>query len=106
MTSGLCAARNPEVTVRDRGVMEKCTYCIQRIEREKIDADADGRPMGEVKTACQQVCPTSAIVFGNIADAESEVSQRKADPRDYNLLEDANTRPRTTYSARIKGGSA
>jgi len=100
------AARNPEVTVRDRGVMEKCTYCIQRIEREKIDADAEERPMGEVKTACQQVCPTSAIVFGNIADAESEVSQRKADPRDYNLLEDANTRPRTTYSARIKGGSA
>ncbi len=98
------AARNPEVTVRDRGVMEKCTYCIQRIEREKIDADAEGRPMGEVVTACQQVCPTNAIVFGNIAQPESAVTVRKADPRDYDLLEDANTRPRTTYAARIRQG--
>ena len=98
------AMRNPEVTVRDRGVMEKCTYCIQRIEREKIDADADGRPMGEVRTACQQVCPTNAIVFGNLADEGSEVSRRKADPRDFTLLEEANTRPRTTYSARIRKG--
>lgn len=100
----LRAARNPEVTVRDRGVMEKCTYCIQRIEREKIDADADGRPMDEVRTACQQACPTQAIVFGNLADGASEVSRRKADPRDYDLLEEANTRPRTTYSARIRNG--
>nr|WP_166174791.1 4Fe-4S dicluster domain-containing protein [Altererythrobacter segetis] len=100
----LRAARNPEVTVRDRGVMEKCTYCIQRIEREKIGADAEGRPMGEVKTACQQVCPTNAIVFGNLADGSSEVSRRKADPRDYALLEEANTRPRTTYFARIRKG--
>jgi molybdopterin-containing oxidoreductase family iron-sulfur binding subunit len=98
------AARNPEVTVRDRGVMEKCTYCIQRIEREKIDADADGRPMGEVKTACQQACPTNAIVFGNLADPDSEVSRHKADPRDFTLLEEANTRPRTTYGARIRQG--
>ena len=98
------AARNPEVTVRDRGVMEKCTYCIQRIEREKIDADADGRPMGEVETACQQACPTNAIVFGNLAEPASEVSRRKADPRDYALLEEANTRPRTTYGARIRQG--
>jgi molybdopterin-containing oxidoreductase family iron-sulfur binding subunit len=100
----LRAARNPEVTVRDRGVMEKCTYCIQRIEREKIDADAEGRPMGEVRTACQQVCPTQAIVFGNLADGASEVSRRKADPRDFTLLEEANTRPRTTYGARIRKG--
>jgi molybdopterin-containing oxidoreductase family iron-sulfur binding subunit len=98
------AMRNPEVTVRDRGVMEKCTYCIQRIEREKIDADAEGRPMGEVRTACQQVCPTNAIVFGNLADEEAEVSRRKADPRDFTLLEEANTRPRTTYGARIRKG--
>jgi len=90
--------------VRDRGVMEKCTYCIQRIEREKIAADADGRPMGEVRTACQQACPTNAIVFGNLADEGSEVSRRKADPRDFTLLEEANTRPRTTYSARIRKG--
>jgi molybdopterin-containing oxidoreductase family iron-sulfur binding subunit len=100
----LRAARNPEVTVRDRGVMEKCTYCIQRIEREKIDADAEGRPLGEVRTACQQACPTQAIVFGNIADSTSEVSRRKADPRDFALLEEANTRPRTTYGARIRQG--
>jgi Fe-S-cluster-containing dehydrogenase component len=100
----LRAARNPEVTVRDRGVMEKCTYCIQRIEREKTDADAEGRPMGEVRTACQQACPTQAIVFGNIADSASEVSRRKADPRDFALLEEANTRPRTTYGARIRQG--
>jgi molybdopterin-containing oxidoreductase family iron-sulfur binding subunit len=99
------AARNPEVTVRDRGVMEKCTYCIQRIERAKIEADAVGKPMGEVKTACQQVCPTQAIVFGNLADGVSEVSRRKADARDFTLLEEANTRPRTTYGARIRKGS-
>jgi molybdopterin-containing oxidoreductase family iron-sulfur binding subunit len=98
------AAHNPEVTVRERGVMEKCTYCIQRIEREKIEADAAGRPMGEVRTACQQACPTSAIVFGNIADPVSEVAQRKADTRDYPLLAEANTRPRTTYGARIRQG--
>jgi molybdopterin-containing oxidoreductase family iron-sulfur binding subunit len=98
------AMRNPEVTVRDRGVMEKCTYCIQRIEREKIDADAEGRPMGEVRTACQQACPTEAIVFGNWADEASEVARRKADGRDYTLLEEANTRPRTTYQARIEKG--
>ena len=100
----LRAARNPEVTVRDRGVMEKCTYCIQRIEREKIDADAEGRQMGEVKTACQQACPTDAIVFGNMADTASEISRHKADPRDFNLLEEANTRPRTSYGARIRKG--
>jgi molybdopterin-containing oxidoreductase family iron-sulfur binding subunit len=93
------------VTVRDRGVMEKCTYCIQRIEREKIDADAEERAMGEVKTACQQVCPTSAIVFGNLADPASAVSRRKADERDFALLDEANTRPRTTYQARIRKGS-
>ena len=101
----LRAVRNPEVTVRDRGVMEKCTYCIQRIEREKIDADAEERAMGEVKTACQQVCPTSAIVFGNLADPASAVSRRKADERDFALLDEANTRPRTTYQARIRKGS-
>ena len=100
----LRAARNPEVTVRDRGVMEKCTYCIQRIEREKIEADAEGRPMGEVRTACQQACPTQAITFGNLADKASEVVRAKSDPRDFSLLEEANTRPRTTYAARIRKG--
>ena len=102
----LRAARNPEVTVRARGVMEKCTYCIQRIEAEKIASDIEHRPMGEVRTACQQACPTQAITFGNIADPASAVSRKKSDPRDYDLLPEANTRPRTTYAARIRRGES
>ncbi|MGO4567628.1 TAT-variant-translocated molybdopterin oxidoreductase [Rhizobium sp. 2YAF20] len=98
------AMRNPDVTVRSRGVMEKCTYCVQRIAEARITADKEGRPIrdGEIVTACQQACPTQAIVFGNIADKQSAVSRRKAGSRDYALLEDANTRPRTTYLARIE----
>lgn len=100
------AQRNPDVTVRDRGVMEKCTYCIQRISEARIEADKQGRPIaeGEVRTACQQACPTQAIVFGDVAREDSEVSRRKTGGRDYSLLEDANTRPRTTYGARIRSG--
>ncbi len=95
-------AWNPDVTVRSRGVMEKCTYCVQRIREIKIVADRDNRPIsdGEVKTACQQACPTEAIVFGDIKDAQSEVRKRKASPLDYALLAELNTRPRTTYAAR------
>jgi molybdopterin-containing oxidoreductase family iron-sulfur binding subunit len=102
----LRAARNPDVTVRGRGVMEKCTYCIQRIAEARIEAEREGRPIreGEVKTACQQACPTDAIVFGNVADRRSAVSRRKASGRDYSLLEEAQTRPRTTYLARIAKG--
>ncbi|NLR97267.1 TAT-variant-translocated molybdopterin oxidoreductase [Rhizobium sp. P38BS-XIX] len=98
------AMRNPDVTVRSRGVMEKCTYCVQRIAEARITADKEGRPIrdGEIVTACQQACPTQAIVFGNVADEQSAVSRRKAGSRDYALLEDANTRPRTTYLARIE----
>ena len=93
---------NPDVTVRARGVMEKCTYCIQRIRETKIAADRDDRPIsdGEVKTACQQACPTEAIVFGDLKDAQSEVRKRKSSPLNYALLEELNTRPRTTYAAR------
>ncbi|HVU12335.1 MAG TPA: 4Fe-4S dicluster domain-containing protein, partial [Phototrophicaceae bacterium] len=94
---------NPDVTVRDRGVMEKCTYCIQRIDRAHSAADREGRQIadGEIRTACQAACPANAIVFGNIADQAAQVAQRKAQSTDYALLGELNTRPRTTYLARL-----
>jgi molybdopterin-containing oxidoreductase family iron-sulfur binding subunit len=98
------AMRNPDVTVRQRGVMEKCTYCVQRIREARITADKENRAVrdGEVVTACQQACPTQAIVFGDILDSGSAVAVRKAEGRDYSLLEEVNTKPRTTYLARIE----
>ena len=100
------AQRNPDVTVRGRGVMEKCSYCIQRIEGAKVQADIENRPVreGEVVTACQQACPAQAISFGNLADPESAVAKQRKSPRNYALLEEQGTRPRTTYLARIAGG--
>jgi MoCo/4Fe-4S cofactor protein with predicted Tat translocation signal len=100
--------RNPDVSVRSRGVMEKCTYCVQRINERRIDAERENRKInesehsGELQTACQQSCPAGAIIFGNINDPNSEVSKLKARDRNYGLLADLNTRPRTTYLAEIR----
>ncbi len=103
-TPSLFGLRNPNVTVRSRGVMEKCTYCVQRINATKIKSEKEDRTVrdGEIVTACQQVCPSEAIIFGNIADANSRVSKMKAKTLNYSLLEDLNTRPRTTYQARLR----
>jgi len=98
-------AFNPEVTVRMRGVMEKCTYCVQRIERARIRAKAEGRRAlkdEEIVTACQQACPAGAIVFGNIRDPRSRVANLKALPRNYAMLAELNVRPRTSYLARVR----
>ena len=99
----LKALQNPEVTVRRRGVMEKCSYCLQRITRARIEAEKAGRRIrdGEMVTACQAVCPTRAIRFGDLNDPSSDVVAAKASPLDYHLLEDLNTRPRTSYTTRV-----
>jgi len=102
-TESLKFMRNPDVSVRSRGVMEKCTYCVQRIEAAKIEADKENRAVrdGEIVTACQQACPTSAITFGNINDPNSAVAKKKATERTYQALADLNFRPRTTYTAGV-----
>jgi molybdopterin-containing oxidoreductase family iron-sulfur binding subunit len=103
--SPLSLLMNPDVTVRERGVMEKCTYCVQRIAEARIDADVAGTggiADGAVLTACQQACPTRAISFGNIKNKASVVAREKAEPQAYALLAELGTRPRTTYLARLR----
>jgi molybdopterin-containing oxidoreductase family iron-sulfur binding subunit len=102
-TESLKLMRNPDVSVRSRGVMEKCSYCVQRIQAAKIDADKENRKVrdGEIVTACQQACPASAITFGNINDKQSKVAKLQADERSYQVLADLNTRPRTKYVAAV-----
>lgn len=96
--------RNPDVTVRSRGVMEKCSFCVQRIQEAKIEAHKENRPITDrdLQTACQQACPTRAIVFGNVNNRESEVARLKTSPLNYGVLAELNTRPRTTYLARLR----
>ena len=103
-TPTLKLLHNPDVTVRSRGVMEKCTYCIQRITRARIDSEKEQRKIRdqEIQTACQQACPAEAIVFGDLNDKDSRVARLKAEPRDYGLLAELNTRPRTTYLAAVR----
>ncbi len=98
---------NPEVTVRSRGVMEKCTFCVQRIEAAKITAKNERRPIATdaVQTACQQACPTGAIVFGDLSDPESKVAKLQKSPRAYNLLPDLHTKPRNKFLALIRNPS-
>ena len=103
-TPQLKLMRNPEVTIRSRGVMEKCTYCVQRINNVRIDAEKQNRPIrdGEIVTACESACPTEAFTFGNANDPASRVGKLKAQQRSYAILGEVNSRPRTTYLAAVR----
>jgi molybdopterin-containing oxidoreductase family iron-sulfur binding subunit len=95
---------NPDVTVRSKGVMEKCTFCVQRIRGKQHEARMRGTPLadGEIQTACQQTCPADAIVFGNLNDPNSRVSQMAAQELGYHVLDVLNTRPAVTYLRKVR----
>jgi molybdopterin-containing oxidoreductase family iron-sulfur binding subunit len=97
-------AFNPEVTVRSRGVMEKCTFCSSRVAEKKIKAKNEGRLLkdGELKSACQETCPTDAIFFGNINDKDSKVTMKSKDPRSYRILDFLNVKPQVAYLTRVR----
>ncbi|HEX3313529.1 MAG TPA: hypothetical protein VHR72_01505, partial [Gemmataceae bacterium] len=107
-TPSLKLGRNPDVTVRSRGVMEKCTYCVQRIRKGQIAAQRDDRSVadGDVVPACQSACPAGAIVFGNLVDRQASVAKLQDEPTHYGLLAEIGTRPRTTYLAAIRNPNA
>jgi molybdopterin-containing oxidoreductase family iron-sulfur binding subunit len=104
LPDSLHMAQNPNVTVRSRGVMEKCSYCIQRIREANRRSSVENRPIrdGDVVTACQQACPAGAIVFGDLADPESRVSSARKNSRRYELLAELSVKPRTSYLGRIR----
>jgi molybdopterin-containing oxidoreductase family iron-sulfur binding subunit len=106
-TESMYGMRNPDVTVRSRGVMEKCSYCVQRIQEAKIKTEKESRRImdGEILTACQQACPTQAITFGDLNDKTSKVAKQQALQRNYGLLDDLNTRPRTTYLGYVRNSN-
>jgi molybdopterin-containing oxidoreductase family iron-sulfur binding subunit len=103
-TESIKLGRNPDVTVRSRGVMEKCTYCVQRIRYAEVVAEREARPIadGEIRTACQSACPSGAIVFGDLNDANSVVGKWKSEPANYGLLAELNTMPRTSYLTSVR----
>jgi molybdopterin-containing oxidoreductase family iron-sulfur binding subunit len=107
-TPQLKLMRNPEVTIRSRGVMEKCTYCVQRINNVRIDAEKQNRAIrdGEIVTACEAACPSEAIVFGNANDPNSRVAKLQQQQRNYSILGEVNSRPRTTYLAAVRNPNA